>query len=174
MAFFVKVRGYGVISTEWFKSYLADRQQVVTINGTTSSPCYVNCGVPQGSILGPLLFLCYVNDMFTSVSVDCKLILYADDSAILFSHKNPEVMESCSSWLVDNKLSLHLGKTECVLFGPRKKLKNIKNFNVKCKDQVIKSQDSVRYLGLIIDKHLNCEKIVNSIISKVNSRLKFL
>ena len=122
--------------------------------------------VPQGSILGPLLFLCYVNDMFTSVSADCKLILYADDSAILFSHKNPdlisqklsEVMESCSSWLVDNKLSLHLGKTECVLFGPRKKLKTIKNFNVKCKDQVITSQHSVRYLGLIIDKHLNCGK----------------
>ena len=75
-----------------------------------------------------------MNDMFTSVSADCKLILYADDSAILFSHENPElisqklseVIESCSSWLVDNKLSLHLGKTECVLFGPRKKLKTIK------------------------------------------------
>ena len=72
--------------------------------------------------------------MFTSASADCKLILYADDSAILFSHKNPdfisqklsEVMESCSSWLVDNELSLHLGKTECVFFGPRKKLKTIK------------------------------------------------
>ena len=72
--------------------------------------------------------------MFTSVSADCKLILYADDSAILFSHKNPElilqklseVMESGSSWLVDNKLSLHLGKTEGVLFGPHKKLKTIK------------------------------------------------
>ena len=84
-----KLEGMGIISTDWFKAYLADRQQVATINGTTSCPCYVNCGVPQGSILGPLLFLCYVNDMFTSVSADCKLILYADDSAILFSHKNP-------------------------------------------------------------------------------------
>ena len=65
------------------------------------------------------------------------------------------------------KLSLHLGKTECVLFGPRRKLNNIKSFNVKCKEQVIKSQDSVRYLGLCIDKY-------TSIIGKVNSRLKFL
>ena len=96
--------------------------------------------IPQGSILGPSLFLCYVNDMFTSVSADCKLILYADDSAILFSHKNPdlisqkmsEVMETCSCWLVDNKLSLHLGKTECVLFGPRKKLESLM-LNVRIK-----------------------------------------
>ena len=60
-----KLEGLGVISTDWFKAYLADRQQVVTIDGTTSSPCYVNCGVPQGSILGPLLFHCYVNDSMT-------------------------------------------------------------------------------------------------------------
>ena len=69
--------------------------------------------------------------MSMSIDNDCKLILYADDSAILFPHKNPDVisnklgkvLESCSSWLVDNKLSLHLGKTECMLFGPRKKLR---------------------------------------------------
>ena len=172
----------GVISIEWFKSYLSGRQQVVTIDGTTSCPGLVTCGVPQGSILGPLLFLCYVNDMVTSVSAGCKLILYADDSAIMFAHKNHEVisqklsnvMESCSNWLVDNKLSLHLGKTECVLFGPRRKLRSITNFHVHCKDHIIKAQDSVRYLGLFIDNQMNCEKIVNSIIGKVNSRLKCL
>ena len=101
-----KIEGMGVVSIDWFKSYLTDRQQVVTINGVISSPGCVNCGVPQGSILGPLLFLCYANDMYTSVSADCKLILYVDVSAILFSHKDPEVisqklsevMESCSNW----------------------------------------------------------------------------
>ena len=121
-----KVEGMGVVSINWFKSYLAKRQQVVTINGVTSSPGFVNIDLPQGSILGPLLFLCDVNDMYISVSADCKLF-YADDSAILFSHKDPdvisqklsEVIESRSNWLVDNKLSLHLGKTGCVLFGPR-------------------------------------------------------
>ena len=56
------------VSIDWFKSHLADRQQVVTINGVTSSPGFVNCGVPQGSIRGPLLFLCYVNDIYTCVS----------------------------------------------------------------------------------------------------------
>ena len=82
-------------------------------------------------------------------------------------------MEPCSNWLVDNTLSLHLGKNECVLFGPRRKLKNTTNFNVKCKEQIIKSQDSVRYLGLDIDKNMNCAKIINSIIGKVNLRLRF-
>ena len=116
------------------------------------------------------------------VSPECKLILYADDSAIIFAHKNYEVisqklsnvMESCSNWLVDNKLSLHLGKTEFVLFGPSRKLRSITNFHVQCKDHIIKAQDSVKYFGLFIDNHMNCEKIVNSIIEKVNSRLKFL
>ena len=77
----------------------------------------ITCGVPQGSILGPLLFLIYVNDMSTSVDADCKLILYADDSAILFAHKDADfisqklskVLDQTSNWLVDNKLSLHLG-----------------------------------------------------------------
>ena len=86
-------------------------------------------------------------------------------------------MESCLNWLIDNKLSLrlgNLGKTECLLFGPRRKLKNIINFNVKCKEQINKLQDGVRYLGLSIDKYMNYERKVNSIIVKVNSRRKFL
>ena len=76
----------------------------------------VKCGVPQGSILGPLLFLCYVNDM--PISLKCKLLLYADDSALLVSGSDPNIiadflsneLKSCRQWLIDIKLSLHLGK----------------------------------------------------------------
>ena len=101
---------------------------------------FVTCGVPQGSILGPLLFLIYVNDMTTSIDKDCKLILYADDSAIFFAHKDPHliseklgsVLDNCSTWLVNNKLSLHLGKTECILFGPKRKLKYFHDFTICC------------------------------------------
>ncbi|XP_072048809.1 1,25-dihydroxyvitamin D(3) 24-hydroxylase, mitochondrial-like [Amphiura filiformis] len=77
----------GVSSVDWFSSYLSDRKQIVNVNDVDSNPLGVSCGVPQGSILGPLLFLCYVNDMASSV--DCKLLLYADDSALLVSDKNP-------------------------------------------------------------------------------------
>ena len=119
----------GVNSTYWFLSYLQNRRQFVTVGETQSDPASVTCGVPQGNIMGPLLFLCYVNDIVISIDSDCKLLLYADDSTILFSHNDPDVIASklgkvlgsCSSWLVDNKLSLHLGKIESVLFGSKRR-----------------------------------------------------
>ena len=177
-----KLQTMGVLSIRWFESYLTDRQQKVSANGTESDFLCVKCGVPQGSILGPLLFLCYVNDMSASVGPDCKLLLYADDSAILFSDKNPDIisaklsqeLQSCSKWLVDNKLSLHLGKTECILFGTKRKLKKIKEFSVTCNNHTILSQNSVKYLGLQIDQFLSGDIIVNSILQKANARLKFL
>ena len=117
----------GINFTKWFKSYLGGRQQIVIANETRSDPGIVSCGVPQGSILGPLLFLCYVNDM--SISIKCKLLLYADDSALLVSGSDPqtiadklsEELESYRKWLINNKLSLHFGKTEAILFGSKRK-----------------------------------------------------
>ena len=172
----------GVESVEWFRSYLSNRTQCVSVNNTMSQFEEIACGVPQGSILGPLLFLCYVNDMSTSISSKCKLILYADDSAILFSHKDPEIiskvlgqeLENCSNWLVDNKLSLHLGKTECILFGSKHRLSKISDFNVTCNGHTINAQNSVKYLGSVLDKDLSGSSIVDSIVKKVNSRIKFL
>ena len=107
-----------VESVKWFESYLVSRTQLVYVNNPVSNFDTVTCGVPQGNMLGPLLFLCYINDMKTSVSEDCKLMLYADDSAILFSHRDSgfiadrlgKELEMCSEWLVCNKLSLQLGK----------------------------------------------------------------
>ena len=177
-----KLKTMGVCDIKWFRSYLTERKQLVNVNGVNSELLNISCGVPQGSILGPLLFLCYVNDMSISINSDCKLLLYADDSTIIFSHKNPDVisdrlgkeLESCSDWLVDNKLSLHLGKTECIIFGPKRKLKKVTNFEVKCNNHIIKSQPKLKYLGIDIDQHLSGESTVNSIIKKVNSRLKFM
>ena len=82
----------GLESVGWFQSYLSNRTQVVNIGKSFSEPLEVTRGVPQGSLLGPLLFLCYINDMEISVDSDCKLLLYANDSAILFSHKDPNVV----------------------------------------------------------------------------------
>lgn len=76
----------------WFHSYLSDRQQLVDVSGTFSSCAGIRCGVPQGSILGPLLFLIYVNDM--SGAITNKLLLYADDSAILVADKQISTIET--------------------------------------------------------------------------------
>ena len=79
----------------WMKSYLTGRKQVVSVNGTISESASITCGVPQGSILGPLLFLVYINDMKTSVK--CKLLLYADDAALIVSGKHVHTIEQTLS-----------------------------------------------------------------------------
>ncbi|XP_056010849.1 uncharacterized protein LOC125680728 [Ostrea edulis] len=121
--------------------------------------------------------------MKISIDADCKVLLYADDSAILYSHKDPKVisnklspvMESCHDWLVDNKLSLHLGKTKSIIFGPKSKLSQAaEDFCVKCNNRTIGAQNCIKYISIFIDNKLSGESIVNSIVRKVNQRLKFL
>ena len=175
-----KLEAMGINFTKWFKSYLGGRQQIVIANETRSDPGIVSCGVPQGSILGPLLFLCYVNDM--PISIKCKLLLYADDSALIVSGSDPqtiadklsEELESCRKWLLDNKLSLHLGKTEAILFGSKRKLRNVESFEIRCGEEIIKHVKSVKYLGVQIDENMSGDSIVKEIIKKANTRLKFL
>ena len=155
-----KLESIGVSSVSWFRSYLEGRCQCVEVDGVRSTLEQVSCGVPQGSILGPLLFLIYVNDMHLSVS--CKLALYADDSALVFSHSNPVVigdrlsaeLSKCRDWLIDNRLSLHMGKTECILFGTGHRLGRVQDFRVTCAGTVVSQVSLVKYLGVKLDDHL--------------------
>ena len=166
-------------TVKWFKSYLTSRTQVVDIDGVRSGPKDITCGVPQGSILGPLLFLIYVNDMADAVK--CKLLLYADDSALMVSHSDVGViqdrlsteLESVNKWLVDNKLSLHLGKTESIMFGTRRKLAKHSELNIKCGDTFIAPKSEIKYLGLELDQKLSGITTGHKVIKKANSRLKF-
>ena len=142
-----KLSKMGVGSVNRFHSYLNGRRQLTNVNGTHSEMGKISCVIPQGSILRPLLYLCYVNDI--QISVTCKLLLYADDSALLVSGNDPgEIsswlgtnLQSCNQWLIDNKLSMLLGKTECILFGPKRKCKNVQNFCVECHDSEIQSTE---------------------------------
>ena len=102
------------------------------------------------------------------------LFFFAHKDPVVISAKLASVLDQCSSWLIDNKLSLHLGKTECILFGPRRKLKDFKDFSICCKNHVIQSTDHVKYLGAYIDNLLSGDYIVDTIVQKVNGRLKFL
>ena len=175
-----KLRAMGASSVSWFESYLSGRTQCVEVNDTRSEFLDVTCGVPQGSILGPQLFLIYINDM--NMSIDCKLSLYADDSALLFSAKDPALIADrlsieltrCKQWLVDNKLSLHVGKTECLIFGSKKRLKKVGDFQVFCEGMAVKRVFTVKYLGVHLDACLNGSTHAGNLMKICMGRLFFL
>ena len=173
----LRAMGVGEIAVQWFNSYLSGRQQLVNIGDTNSDFRNVLCGVPQGSILGPLLFLVYVNDM--KAAVKCKLLLYADDSALLVSGKDVLEIErilsvelgAVNEWLCENRLSLHLGKTQSILFGSKKCISKCSELHVTCNGSVIGSESEVTYLGAILDQTLSG---ASTIITKSTNKLKFL
>ena len=175
-----KLGKMGVGSVDWFRSYLSGRRQCVLVDGVVSDFKEVTCGVPQGSILGPILFLCYVNDM--AISLGCHLSLYADDSTLVASGRNASELGAylsgqlarCKDWMVDNKLSLHLGKTECILIGSKRRLKGAQDFRVLCDGSEVKRVSSVRYLGVMLDENFKGSVQGMSVIKKVASRLGFL
>ena len=166
----------------WFKSYLSIRKFKVNLNKTFSEPGKLLCEVPQGSILGPLLFLLYINDM--PQAVKCELLLYADDTCLIFQHNDIKEIEIqlnkkfslISNWFVDNKLSIHFGEdeTKSILFSSKRKVKKASSLNVQYKDIKIKQYVKVTYLGCILDETISGESMATHVINRVNSRLRFL
>ena len=114
--------GFRGIVLEWFKNYLSNRKQYVSYNSCDSELKDIVCGVPQGSILGPLLFILYVNDI-TNTSDVLEFILFADDTTILYSHPNienqinriNEELKEVSNWFKANKLSVNASKTNYMI-----------------------------------------------------------
>ena len=178
----MKCLGFSKGVTLWFKSYLSNRKFKVNLNQIFSEPGNLSCGVPQGSILGPLLFLLNRNDL--PQSVNCELLLYADDTCLIFQHNDIKEIENqlnknfslICEWFVDNKLSIHFGedKTKSILFSSKRKIKKASPLNIQYKDIKIKQYSKVTYLGCILDETLSGESMAIHVINKVNSRLRFL
>ena len=125
----------------WFDGYLTNRTQSITINGVVSDPQFIQYGVPQGSILGPLLFIIYINDL-PSVIQNCSIQLYADDTLLFFSSNSVTLIESTLSgdlnriisWLNRNFLFLNHSKTKIMLIGTHQRLAKVDSFNIEAQD----------------------------------------
>ena len=170
----------GVI--DWFRSYLRSSKVNVNVHDKFSTTAELRCGAPQRSILGPLLFLLYINDM--PQAVDCCLFLYTDDTCLLYQHKdldqiNKELTQhfcNICGWFVDNKLGIHFGiyKTKPILFSIKDKKKKIGTLEIKYGNINIKQYSKVTYLGCELDENLSGEAMALKVINKINSRLRFL
>ena len=150
----LKATRFSEQSIQWFRSYLCDQIFLVETENKQSDFGKISCGVPHCSILEPLLFLIYINDM--PQAVKSNLLLYADDSCLMYQHKDiakiekilNEDFENICDWFVDEKLSIHFrdDKTKSILFISKQRAKNIRKLNTRYKEINIKQQAQVTYL----------------------------
>ena len=167
---FYGIRGKAL---NWFHSFLTNRSQFVNVSGCDSKSRLMKHGVPQGSVLGPLLFLLYVNDLHFALRYSLA-ILFADDTMLFLQNESLKTIAKQANidlkllmhWLKANKISLNAGKTELMIFRPiRKKL----NYEVKIKinGHRLRPTNVVKYLGVYIDEHLNWKHHINYVCNKL-------
>ena len=179
---FDKLEHYGIrgVALDWIKDYFTERCQFVQYNGHCSQRKSIKCGVPQGSILGPLFFLLYINDL-CNVSDILDIILFADDTNIFFSHTDQNYlinsinreMNKLSDWFECNKLSLNVKKSSFMIFKPRQKRETL-DISVSINNSQIKRVKEVVFLGVVIDEHVTWKPHIAHVASKVSKTIGIL
>ena len=171
----MELYGFKGANLNLFRDYLSDRAQVTVINNVNSEINFIHCGVPQGSILGPLLFLLYINDL-----PNCHLLsdvrMYADDTNLTFASKDPEELFSSlthdlsnlKQWLDSNRLSLNVLKTKCLFTGTKHKISLLPSEPRICLDgHLIERVNSCKSLGVQVDETLSWEAHISEVVGKV-------
>ena len=165
-----------------FKSYLSDRLQFTIFNGQMSESASLSVGVPQGSILGPLLFLLYINDLHLISKDSCHM--FADDSTFYTSATTVDAIESnlesnlseISNWCKANQMSLHLGKTKTMLLTTRQKRSHLhqNKLNITFLDNIIECVSTHKLLGVTLDENLTWKNHCNDTCNKIRKKLFLL
>ena len=178
-----KLRKVGIKNTNliWIENYLTNRSQTTLANGIASSSRPVRCGVPQGSVLGPLLFLIYVNDLGHTLNAS-NHFLYADDTVIFHSGKNINVitntlqadLNSYGSWCKANKLTINTKKSNFVIYGTNQKLAHIRDCQIKLNNEPLARTHSYKYLGVYLDERLNFNAQIDNCCKIVSHKLYLL
>ena len=182
----MKLKKYGIRGTclEWFRSYLSNRKirvkcQVASSGKTEFSEYQtVNYGTPQGSCLGPLIFLLFTNDLYSHLN-HCSSILFADDTTLYKVHRSLTYLKWCLqddmntliNWFNANKLTFNVEKTICLLFQPNG---SKKEFDVEINGTFIKSTETTKFLGMWLDHHLNWSTHTEKLITKLKRNLNLL
>ena len=172
-----KLHHYGIrgLPHDWFRSYLYGRTQCVQINDHISPFLPIQHGVPQGSILGPLLFLVYINDFINSSPILHK-VLFADDTSLLISHRDPTTLQEIATtelarvdtWFKCNKLSLNVSKTNFILFRSNKSKVNPDLCHIHINGQEIERVKSTKFLGVILDEFINFKFHIEHLLKKLS------